>query len=157
MNLLQHINIIKATTARVTGVTTAISKVIDMQGFEGCTFVCVGSTLLFGTTGSTAGNKKVQLFIQSSTASNGTFVRSVGSAASSSGLAAGVNKRVLALDVYKPTDRYLRAVVKGASSANSQIDCILALQYGARRPGSSALQNSTTIAGSNVIVSPATA
>ena len=156
MNLLRNINIIKATTARVTGVTTAHSKVVDMAGYEGCLFVLVGSTLLMGTSGSTAGVKKVQLYCKASTASAGTYVRYGGFAGSSSGLAAGVNKRLLCLDVYRPEKRYLKATVKGASSANSQIDCILALQYNARRPGSSAIMASTTVTGSTVLCSPST-
>jgi hypothetical protein len=34
MNLLKHINIIKATTARITGATTIHSKVVDMAGYD---------------------------------------------------------------------------------------------------------------------------
>lgn len=156
MNLLKHINIIKATTARMTAAATALSKAVDMAGYEGCLFIAIGSTLLAGTTGSTAGASKTQLYVKSSTASAGTYVKNVGYAASSSGLAAGVNKRILALDVYKPTERYLKAMLKGSSAAN-YIDAILAIQYGPKRPGSSALQNSTTVTGSTVYVSPTTA
>jgi len=155
-NLLSYVNIIKASTARITGATTIHSKAVDMAGFEGCLFVLVGSTLLMGTSGSTAGVKKVQLYVKGSTASAGTFARYTGFAGSSSGLAAGVNDRVLMVDCYRPEKRYLKACVKGASSANSQIDCIMAIQYSGKRPGSSALQNSTTVVGSTVMVSPST-
>lgn len=157
MNLLKHINIIKATTARKPAGTTILSKAVDMSGYEGCLFIAVASTLAAGTTGSTAGNKKAQLYVKSSTAAAGTYVRNLGYAASSSGLAAGVNKRILALDVYKPTDRYLKGCIKGSSSTGPAWDAILAIQYGPRRPGSSALQNSTTVTGSTVYVSPTTA
>lgn len=156
MNLLRNINVIKATTAHMTAAATALSKAIDMSGYEGCIFIAVGSTLLAATTGSTAGNTKTQLYVKSSTAAAGTYVRNLGYAASSSGLAAGVNKRLLVLDVYKPTDRYLKAMLKGSSAAN-YIDGIIAIQYGPKRPGSSALQNSTTVTGSTVYVSPTTA
>jgi hypothetical protein len=156
MNLLKNINVIKATTARVVAAATGLSKAVDMAGFEGCLFIAVGSTLLAATTGSTAGNTKAQLYVKGSSAAAGTYNRYVGHAASSSGLAAGVNKRLLMVDVYKPTDRYLKACLKGSSVA-SYTDAILAIQYGARRPGSSALQNSTTVAGSTVVASPTTA
>lgn len=156
MNLLRNIDIIKASTARVVAGATMHSKVVDMQGFEGCLFIAVGSTLLEGTSGgSSAVNKKVVMYVKSSTASAGTYVKHTAYCASSSGLAGGVNNRVLALDVYKPTDRYLKAAIHGASSGG--IDAIMALRYSARRPGSSALQNSTTVVASTVVASPTTA
>lgn len=147
MNLLRCVDIIKATTVRLTGSSSALSKAIDMSGFEGCLFIAVGSTL-------TASNSsKMKLFVKSSTASGGTYTKSLYYAGSSSGLAAGVNKRLLCLDVYKPTERYLKAFLQHTT----KVDAILAIRYGAKRPGSSALMNSTTVAGSTVYVSPTTA
>ena len=155
MNLLNDINIIKLSTARNAAGSTGRSKVVDMAGFEGCVFILEGTTLLNGTTGSVLGNQKATLYVAQSSAAAGTYRRCVAYAASSSGLAAGVNKRILALDVYRPTKRYLRATVKGASSAGMYT--ILGIQYGSRRPGSSALQGSTTVTGYAIAVSPTTA
>lgn len=156
MNLLRDVDIIKASTARVVASATMMSKYVDMQGFEGCMFILVGSTLLEGTSGgSSAVNKRVTMYVKSSTASGGTYTRSVGYVASSSGLGGGTDDRLLVLDVYKPTERYLKAAVHGASSGG--IDSFMAIKYGARKPGSSALMNSTTVVGSTVLVSPTTA
>jgi len=147
MNLLRNINIIKATTIRLTGSSSQLSKAIDMAGFDGCLFVAVGSSL------TAANSSKMKLFVKSSTAVAGTYTKSLYYAGSSSGLAAGVNKRLLCLDVYKPTKRYLKAFLQHTT----KVDAILAIQYQGRRPGSSAFMNSTTIAGSTVYISPTTA
>ena len=156
MNLLQHVNVIKASTIRFAANTTVLSKAVDMAGFEGVLFIAVGSSLLAATTGSTAGNTKTIMFAKGSSAAAGTYNRYSGWAASSSGLAAAAgSNRLMLLDVYRPRDRYVKAALRGTSAAN-YIDSIIAIQYGARRPGSSALQQSTMVAGSTVVVSPAT-
>ena len=147
MNLLSRINVINV-SAR-SSASTAVSDAVDMQGYEGCVFIANGSTLM-------EGSSNVTLKIKSSTASAGTYTLYSGNVASTAIATGSKNYRVLMADVYKPEERYLKAVVAGASSDVSYLNNILAIQYGARRPGSSALNNSTTIAGSTIMVSPST-
>ena len=147
MNLLKHINVINASIR--SQASTAFSDEVDMSGFEGCLFIAAGSTLM-------EGSSNITLKIQSSTASGGTFTTYSGTVASTAITTGSKNYRLLIADVYKPEERYLKAVVAGASSGAVYLNNIIAIQYGARRPGSSALNNSTTIAGSTVMVSPST-
>lgn len=156
MNLIKNVNIVKASTIRFAAASTIVSKRVDMAGYEGVVFIAVGSSLLAATTGSTAGNTKTQLHVSGTSSTAGTWNRYSGFAASSSGLAAAAGtKRLLVLDLYRPLDRYVRALVKGSSAAN-YIDAILAIQYGAKRAGSTALMRSTMVAGSTVLASPTT-
>lgn len=153
MSLIKKTNVVLATTARVAS-SSNLTKVVDMMGYNGCMFIVHGTTLMDGTTGgSTATNKKVVFMIKGAPASSGPFVRNVGSVASSSGLAQGTDNRLLIADVYKPTDRYLKGVVYGASSAVS-VQGVIAVQYDPMQPGNANLQNSTTISGSTLMVSP---
>ncbi len=156
MNLIRNVDITKASTIRFAAATTIVGKAVDMSGYDGVVFIAVGSSLLAATTGSTAGNTKAQLYARGTSSTAGTWNRYAGFAASSSGLAAtaGAN-RLLVLDLYRPMDRYVQPIIKGSSAAN-YIDSIIAIKYGARRPGSSALMNSSMVAGSTVLVSPAT-
>lgn len=149
MNLTKNVEIIRATTARTKKASSMTSKVVDMSGYEGCCFVVCMSTL-------TLSSSKVKAYVGMSTISTGTFNYSVSYAQSSSGMAAGVNKRLLILDVYKPREQYLKCKVAGASSSGP-IDVILALKYGPRKPGSTGIGDSTSIADSTLLISPATA
>lgn len=95
----------------------AKSSVIDMSGFNGCLFT--GTLGTFNSTG------KVTMFIQSSTASAGTYV-AIGGATAASSL--NEDDKILIVDVYKPQDRFLRAVSAIATTAG-EYGGIVATQY----------------------------
>lgn len=97
--------------------TGAKSSVIDMSGFNGCMFT--GTLGTFNSTG------QVTMFIQSSTASGGTYV-AIGGATVSSSL--NEDDKILIVDVYKPQDRFIRAVSAIASTAG-EFGGIVATQY----------------------------
>ena len=153
MNLLKHVNITKGSTV-IAESTTMNSRIVDMAGYEGAAFILVGSTLFSGLS--------ITMNVQGSTANSTTAMKSftqtinstAGATLTSTAVgAAGANYRIMAIDCYKPTKRYIRAQVNGSSSGRAEW---LVLQYGARRPGSSALNNSTTLAASTAFASPTT-
>jgi hypothetical protein len=146
MNLLRHIDIEKATTAH-RAPSTFYSTVIDMANAEGCLFIAIGSTLC-------EGSSKITLAIQGSTASSSGFVTYSGNVSSTAIVTGSGDYRMLALDLYRPEKQYVRAKVTGSSSGAVGWDTILAIKYGVRRPGSSAINDSTKLAGSTVLVSP---
>lgn len=147
MNLLSHINV---TNIHIqSSASTAVSDAVDMRGFEGCVFIACGSTLM-------EGSSNITLKVRSSTASAGTYTTYSGNVASTAIATGSKNYRILMADVYRPEERYLKGIVSGASSGAIYLGNMLAIQYGARRPGSSALNNSTTLAGSTIMASPST-
>lgn len=145
-NLSNFIKVSRGINRQSSG-STAVGNIVDMAGFEGCVFIAVGSSL-------TEGSTNVTLRARASTASGGTYVSIAGSDCESTGMATGsFNSKMLVLDVYKPTKRYLRPVVAGASSDVMHTRAIVAIQYGPRRPGSSGVgAASTFVAASKIVV-----
>lgn len=142
MNLFRHVKLEKPSTIAVES-TTIRTNFVDMQGFQGCMFVIVGSTLL-------ARSGSITMRAQQSTAdSTSGAVYIEGTVTTTALPTASVNYRILALDVYRPTKRYVRAVFTGSSSGRGEI---LAIKYGARAPGTTGLRDSTHFAGGGVVV-----
>jgi len=144
-NLLKHTRVSQLTTARSVAFTTRRSKVVDMQGFEGVMFIVQGSTLLIVS--STA-----KVYAQGADSTTASFLNYKGGSTAWASTAAGVNYRNAVLDVYRPHDRYVRCCITGNSSVASNVNSILAIQYGARHSGSTHLHDSTTLAGTAVII-----
>ncbi len=117
MNLTKNVKVSLAKEAQTANTTAVNSSIIDMQGFEGVVFV--------GTIG---------------TANSGNYAKIQQGAASDLSDAAdlegtkvipGDNGDSFMIDVYRPTERYVRCVVtRGASTTTGDI---YALQYGARK------------------------
>ena len=141
MNLSKHIRV-SGWAAAQTESTTINSHIVDMQGFEGCQFVAVGSSVFGASTGTI-------------TVQGGTANSTSGMVAYQGNLSVAVSsekssERLIAVDLYKPTKRYNRLQINASSGGH--IVNILAIQYGARRPGSTYLHSSTTLAGSTMLI-----
>lgn len=119
--LLPDIKIIYDAVAATAAGTTAVNgSIIDMAGYEGVVFV-----VRFGTLTATQVTKiKAQ---QDSDSGGGTMADLVGTA--STALADGDGGKVLALDVFRPIERYVRCVVV-RGTANAVVEGGFAILYG---------------------------
>ena len=128
-------------TAQAAGSTNVNGSVIDMQGMDGVAFV-----MQFGTlTATTVAGLKVQ---QGDIANLSDAADLLGSQQL---IADDEDDQVLIADVYRPLKRYLRVVaIRG--TANAVIDGCMAFQFGAAVLP--VTQDATTIAGSEILISP---
>jgi len=117
MNLSTRIKLTLVKAAQATGTTEVDSKILDMEGYEGVMF--------FGSLGSAnSGNYiKVQ---QDSDPAFATVKDLAGSK-----VVTTADGEVAYVDVYRPTERYIRASVIRAGATTITGD-IYALQYDAR-------------------------
>lgn len=129
------INLGGATTAA--GTSTVTGSTIDMQGYEGVLFIAK-----FGTA---ASNNTIKAQQDTDSA--------MGGAADLAGTSVGVgaSDEIVWLDLYKPAERYVRALALRGTSTT--LDSLWAIQYGPR-----VMPVDNTVAGTihgEVIVSPA--
>lgn len=114
-NLIKDIKITKVAAGGVSAGTAVNSTSVDMAGFEGVIFVGTMATV-------NAAN-----FINAAQCEDdSTFLDLLGSK-----VVPTVNANTYVLDVYKPTDRYVRLEMD-RGGANTAYGDIFAIQYGAR-------------------------
>lgn len=119
-NLSNSTRIVRVSNAIAAGVTTPQSSaVVDTAGFEGCRFVfLMGATAATGTP---------QCKIQQGNAANMSDAADLLGSGYLNVPTTDDNQAVI-IDVYRPTNRYLRAqVIRG--TANTTIDGIIAELY----------------------------
>lgn len=123
MLLSNNVKIRKVEAAATSADTALISDAVDMQGFDGVVFI---------TTIATA-NAAVTLKAQQGNVLSGVNLDASKADLLGTSMVAGANGETLVLDIYRPTDRYVQAVVtRGAATAVGEI---YAIQYGgAKRP-----------------------
>jgi hypothetical protein len=142
MNLLKDVKLTRVMNAVAAGTTVQNSSEIDMSGFEGVMFILAVGTL---TATQTTSLKAQQ------TATTGTGYADI-TGSGSGDMADDDDNQCVVLDIYKPVERFVRAVVT-RGVANAVIDGVFALQYGpGKRP---TVQDATTVALSELIVSGA--
>lgn len=160
MGLLQNSELFGSTGAVVTGATTIRSAIVDSAGAEGVLFIIHGTSLF--TAATTASMARWRVLGSSANSTAGAIaMRSAGTTAASTaghvlssdvGLATSFDYKVGAIDVIKPTKRYVYI----AGDLTSDGRTIAALKYGLRRRGSTEAQDSTSIFGSTSVVGAAT-
>jgi len=137
VNLLTDVKITKVADTTANGTTTVNGSVIDMQGFEGVLFVT--------NIASAAANNIMK--VQQGQVSNLSDAADL----AGSGQTSGASDEVVAVDIYKPLERYLRpVVVRGTTTVLGEI---YAIQYRSRRKPQSNVISGTI--NSRVLVSPA--
>ena len=144
MNLLNSVRVTRGINAMSSGAEPSGNE-LDMAGYEGVVYVLLGSSLM-------EGSGTVALKASGSTASSGSFVAYSSFAGSTAITTGNFNKKILCLDVYRPLKRYIKPVVVGCSSGAIHTRGIIAIQYGARTPGSTVMRDSTHIAAYATIV-----
>lgn len=141
-NLLKNIKVTRALNAVAAGTTSQNGATLDMSGWDGVLFICSIGTL--------TATQVTALKAQQGQASN------LSDAADLAGTAVGPfadgdSNKVLALDIYRPQERYVRCVVT-RGTANAVIDDVMAIQY--RGHKSPVAQDTTYVAANKVVVSP---
>lgn len=102
--------------------TTVTSAVVDMQGYEAVDFL-----LNVGTIDTT-----VDMTIESSTTSGGTLSPLTdvdGVTAALTQITAGQDNSEFGISIYRPTNRYLQAVVAIGNGSTASMICVTALRY----------------------------
>lgn len=115
--LNKYVSLQRATTGWTTGVTTSLGAAIDLAGYEGACFICP----VIKTTAT------VTLQVAGSTATGGTYTTLANCQAETT-----INDdRFLIVDVFRPTFRFLKAVVNstGTSDKGGPVGVLL---YGGR-------------------------
>jgi hypothetical protein len=121
VNLLKNIEFRRVMNGVAAGTTDQTSTVIDTQGFDGVLLIGAWGTI----TGSAVTSMRAQLSSDDSSYSD--------MASSDQTVADTDDNKVTLLDVYRPTKRYIKVVMKRATQ-NAVIDGVFAVLYkGARR------------------------
>lgn len=123
MSITKNIKITRVSAAAAAAQTAVNSSIIDMQGFDGVLFLAM--------TGDVSDTSVLTLKAEQNTANSTSGMAALGGAATFTAGATSADNKVLALDVFKPTERYLRAVLT-RGTANAAVDGIIAIQYGAQ-------------------------
>lgn len=140
MNLLKRTKTTRVMNAVVAGITNQNGSVIDMSGFEGIMF-----TAAFGALTATA---VTGIKVQQGALADGSDMADL--AGSALAIADTGSNQLLATDVYRPQERYVRLVVT-RGIANAVIDGVTAVQYS---PRVSPTTQDTTVAASEQLISP---
>ncbi|MCS0497870.1 hypothetical protein NVS89_22525 [Ancylobacter sp. MQZ15Z-1] len=122
MNLLQNVKVTRVANAAVAAQSDVNGSILDMAGYDGVMFVALLGDV---TTGSVLALKAEQ-----NTANAAGGMAELDGAASFTAGASDADSAVLLLDVHKPREQYVRAVLE-RGTANAVVDGILAIQYGA--------------------------
>ena len=129
-----------AVAAGVTEVSDA--TIIDMQNYEGVTFIVLFGTLTATQVTSIHAEQGKTATLTDKQDLEGTLVGP---------LADADDNKLLILDVKNPTDRYVRLVVN-RKTANAVVDGIIAIQYGPRKKPT---KQGTTVGAAEAYTGPA--
>ena len=140
-NLARNVRIARALNAVAAGQTDQNGGIIDMANYEGVVFIAVLGTLASGA----VTGLKVQMGNESNLSDAADLVGTAVSMTDSD------DNKLLVLDIHRPAERYVRAVVT-RGTADATIDGVIAIQYGARILPTS---QDSTVAGIETHVSPA--
>lgn len=141
-NLLKGIKVTRVMNAVAAGTTSQNGSTLDMSGWDGVLFVAQLGTL--------TATQVTGLKAQQGNASNMSDAADLINTAVGP-LADGDSNKCLALDIYRPLERYVRCVVT-RGTANAVIDGVIAIQYRGRK--APVTQDTTTIAANESHVSP---
>lgn len=137
MNLLKNCKITVVEAAATAATTELVTDVLDMSGYDGVMFIAL--------TGDVTTNSVLTLTVKANSAnsvSSPTPITQKATDAFTAG-ATDADSKVLAVDLYKPTLRYVFASLT-RTAANAVIGGIIAIQYQAKDMPTS--QDATVIA-----------
>lgn len=143
MNLSKCCEIVRVENAAVAGTTDLISDAVDMAGWDGVMFIYAAGAL-------TAGQVTKLTAAQCDT-SGGSYVALT--SAVTGAMADGDSNKLLVLDIFRPTKRYVQATFDRGTQ-NAVIDGGIAIKYcGSKSP----VTQGSTVAVSALVASPAEA
>lgn len=122
------------------------SAIVDTAGYDGVLFLT--------TITDSVQNGVATMTIEQNTANSGTGMAALSGAVATvtSGANDDINGKMLAVDVYRPRERYLRANRTSATANIAYGECLAILYHGTKMPIS---QASADVADSAVVTSPA--
>lgn len=145
-NLLKDAKILRVENAAAAGTSTLTSDVVDMLGYDGCTFIAM--------LGDVTDTSELELVIQHGDLSNGSDLADTTVTTSFTAGASDADNMVLAAEVVRPAKRYIAAkLVRG--TANAVVDGILAIQTDAALNPTT--HDASTVLGTAFGLSPASA
>ena len=143
MNFAPNHKVTVVSGATAVGTTSVNCSEIDMQDFDGVVFVALFGAVTDGAPGIKA---------QGGAASSGSDAADL-ALSSTADTAAAASGQAVVLDVYRPTQRYIRGVVVRGGSTGAVVQGVIAIQYGGRtRPNAN---DATSVAAATLAVSPA--
>lgn len=142
MQISKATKVVRVMTAQAVGTATVNGSVIDMQDFEGVEFIAQFGTITDGTP---------SLKAQAGAASDGSDAADLAGTAVTE--AATDDNKCAVLDIYRPTQRYLRPVIVRGGATGAVVDSVLALLYGPRTKPTT--NDAATVANTESWVSPA--
>lgn len=142
-SVLKNCKILKVMDSQAAGVSDPTSDIVDTQGYQGVCFICKLGTVTDGGA--------VSMKVQQNTANSTTGMADLSGASAAIATADSDDEQSLVVEVIKPRERYLRAVMTRATQ-NSEIDAIYAILFGAR---ALPISQPATIDASTQVISPA--
>jgi len=124
--LLKNVSLQKPTSSSVAGQNESTGDMIDMSGFD--------SVLLIASLGAVTDNSVITLTAKqgATTVSTGAAILAGTTATVSETSLAVANNNMLAMDIVKPTDRYIWPIIT-ITTANCVIDGVYAIKYGSMK------------------------
>jgi hypothetical protein len=143
MNFAPNHKVTVVLGATAAGTTSVNTNEINMQDYEGVVFIALFGAVTDGSPGIKA---------QGGAQSNGSDAADF-AASDTADTAAAASGQAVVLDVYRPTQQYIRGVVTRGGNTGAVIQGVIAIQYGGKtRPNAN---DATTIAATTLAVSPA--
>lgn len=142
MLLSGQINISRPSNAVAAGATASNGSGVDMQGYNGVIFIAALGTL----TATQVTSLKAQQSDDNGSSDDYTDIEG----SKTDAMQDGDSNKMLVVDIYKPTKRYVRPVVN-RGTANAVIDGVIAIRYNADRIP---LELGAAVAASKALVSP---
>lgn len=139
-SLLNDVAIDRVLVDTVAGVAATAGDILDMAGYEGVIFIA--------KLGDVTDTSVVTLTAQQSTANAAGGMATLAGSATFTAGAANADNNLLVLDVYRPTERYVRPVLT-STVANAVKNGVIAIRYGARKVP--ATQGATVLAAATLI------
>lgn len=142
-NLAKLVSGIRVSNAVAAGTGTVTSSAIDMRNYEGALIVVAFGAIVSGAATSIKAQQS------SDDGGSDAYADLLGTSIT---VADDDDNQFVVLDIYKPRERYLKAIVSRATQ-NSTVDGIFVLRYGAKKLP--AVDDSSTVVASETHVSPA--
>lgn len=145
MQLLKNAELAVVEAAAGAAQTALESDIVDMAEYEGVVFVAL--------TGDVTDGSVLGLNVEHGDESGGGDMADTTATATFTAGATSADSKILAVDVYRPTKRYVRAVLT-RTTANAVIGGIIAIKYGPRK---APVTQDATVIDSEIVVSPVSA
>lgn len=123
MNLAHNVSVSRAMDSQAAGTSTPLNgATIDMQGWDGILFVAIFGAIVAGAL--------TAFKVQQGQASNMSDAADL--LGSGITIADDQDNKVAVSDIYRPQERYVRAVVT-RSTQNATVDAVIAIRYRGRK------------------------